>query len=565
MEVLSTHCEGMRNAPLVAHGLGLELHPELSQYMDVQKGQLSTVTPHTLVASIVYRCDPATQYRTLPQVKTLFAPSMPPKGTGDVDDVEAGGDADGVVGEPRPVDADTADAADGVWQNMMHNCAFEHFRSTCGSEFFSVSPAKAMATRPLSLFTSLQQQLFPKSKRIPMSLITELFEVDVGDDFPGGLPEFIDIDFDDDAGLAANNAPSEPHLDDESFRGHVFFRVVNSKPSTRKRPHMDSGLKLSSDGIAVTRHKLLKADLETRRVDICLEPSSSGGVNGIALLHRPSSFQSLSRWTVTESQATIAHTTLTTEGQEALQGLVQHGAFADTDGWKIVVGSDSHTTFSIGLQQLKSIDVAQCVGDDDLATWHLKPEGQARMSTTVVLQDATSVVTKRPGVEVCDMTLMELMLHLKEEGWRLIILHKSDREPAPFSVGSCRPKVWWVKETCSLAPRLYLRALATSKVDLQALGVSEVRHGQKTRYYKSLFGLSHKRERIVLEDDVGAKGDMQSSRPIVKHSHRTASRASASSAGGPSLVADAPIARVHTRAKHEKSFSWGPCLIIFKV
>ena len=216
MTKMAEHCMSVRSPALVCQGLGLSTHPAVAQWL--QSSKLQSQTPHTVVASLVYRCDLQTQFMAGLYVHLPAAPKPNPKPTGlqmlpqdseskldaledpaagsddddddDDDDARAGADKDAVAGlglaGAGPGDDANAEvlAVDMLWQNMLCTSAWDHVcKKSTAEVFYSIVPEMCQA--PL---TTLREML-EVPKAFPESIACALLDAGVADHAICDIPQ----------------------------------------------------------------------------------------------------------------------------------------------------------------------------------------------------------------------------------------------------------------------------------------------------------------------------------------------------------------------------------------
>ena len=92
------------------------------------------------------------------------------------------------------------------------------------------------------------------------------------------------------------------------------------------------------------------------------------------------------------------------------------------------------------------------------STWKLTPEGEARLSVSVWLQQPQPTFSVREGIALEDMSTFELMRKMQAEGWACMLQpFRQKRAELTFHVGD--EKVYYVKRNQSTLQPLYLLAL----------------------------------------------------------------------------------------------------------
>jgi len=118
------------------------------------------------------------------------------------------------------------------------------------------------------------------------------------------------------------------------------------------------------------------------------------------------------------------------------------------------------------LRELERHGIATSVGvvseDDDVQTWMLT-ESLQDFRHCVTLHSAQRAIQPRVGVDIDDMTVVELILTLQRLAWRVCLFEQTRGAPPPFKLSSMSPRTLWVRAGTSSVERLYLVALAHGK------------------------------------------------------------------------------------------------------
>ena len=605
-EHLAELCCFTRTPPQVAQALGLASHEEFSAFVCADSGELSVGIPHCFVASVVYRCDLRTQYKSLPLVhKKPYNPWFLPAqgGLAMLEDAHLEGPQQG---DASREEQQAESASSEHLQKMLGFHAWAHVAAASSQEFFSLTPSQALPVNADQLLQPLADAVFPGHRKLPLSLL----------DGPKDI--VIDMDFGDDSGVpnsgssnlalavlpgqeSANVVAEEPSSSSNSpappnpvapLTRPVMFRVVSGTPGQKKLARTDNALEIGGQHIAVERCVIHELDYPNRQVSVRV----SAGHCQSELLQTPASFQSCLSWQVLRSKASFIDAKLSPEEEVVLDELLKaRGAGAGGENkFQLSVHSQNYEAHLAGLQALKAggfVDQYEG-GLDDVSGWALSAKGVASLCQVVVLHNSASLLSMPAGRserrDIDKMTILELMHKLRDAGFQLEVRSKDLRaEPLAFNLSTGRPKKWYVKDRSMEVCRQYILALLDPDT-LRKNGHEQVRHLQKASYYQELFGAarkhgsrSRKGKSLLMLSDEGTADPM----PMPLEDVRVAAKAKAApkrraaqplqdaaNSGGALALADAAAAGVdddagqasRARRVHPKSFRWGALMLTFK-
>ena len=125
---------------------------------------------------------------------------------------------------------------------------------------------------------------------------------------------------------------------------------------------------------------------------------------------------------------------------------------------------------------------------------HLTPEGQQKQKVHYVACKPRAIFRIAEGAEAEDMTTLELIFQMKDQGWQVCVLVRAGSKdasgttfPQPVDYDYTKSdrkhaKRWWVRSCTASICREYLQCLLTA----DTLKESPVKHKQATAYYKAL-------------------------------------------------------------------------------
>ncbi|OLP98609.1 hypothetical protein AK812_SmicGene18941 [Symbiodinium microadriaticum] len=605
---LAEICETTRTAPLVADMLGLSQHPAFASYHVTAAERLDVGVPHTLVCSVVYRCDIHTQYASLPKVQKpprdpKYLPLPPLQDTNG----DGGSIPSALVREPgsEAAPAETESASSEFLHGLREFHAWQHLSATGGSsQFFSIAPRQALPVSASELMLPLQEALARTSnqdgargRKLPLSLCD------------GPKDVVVDFEFQEDSGaVQASSAsleksglllqgilPSETAVASASgtdvgpVEGHTFFRVIAGAPAGKKLARTDAGVELRPEHMVIQKCAVHHVNKRQREVGIEVDQ----GRCQPELMQRPASLNSCLLWNVARAEASFAGNgkALSPEEQAALDQLLEAGATAADAGlrqlqrFELSAHSQQFRVLQQGLQSLQAAGLASSLQLGAKSTaWTLTAEGLGRLCHTVVLHSPVRIL-ELPAVP-------QLMARLQENGFELVVRDRDIKaEPVPFNAHTEKPKKWYAREKTFEISRDYLVALLSPDT-VRKHGHSEVRHLQKASFYKELLGQPARRRRLqsagkgteggdmvivgdagdALEDLAPAQKEKRAKTQRARHTgavrerHAQAALPDAADGDGDGVGDEAAAGGppAHTRSVHPKSFSWGAAMITFK-
>ena len=125
------------------------------------------------------------------------------------------------------------------------------------------------------------------------------------------------------------------------------------------------------------------------------------------------------------------------------------------------------------------------VGAGQSRKWKFTEDGALKVVAARVLHSPTPVGTPRPGVPKSQWTSLEYLTDLSNNGWTLQQKAPAELKTLSHALGDAgsENKLLYVSSNLIYA---YLKAFAYS-VELRSLGVTSIKHGQTSEYYKSFF------------------------------------------------------------------------------
>ncbi|CAE7345990.1 unnamed protein product [Symbiodinium microadriaticum] len=596
-EKLAQYCEKTRSPSLVATALGLTLHEEFAPHLDAVTGTLSVSIPHTLVASVVYRCDLRTQYKVLPAVhKRPQAPGVPPQ------------DAllDGQVAEPPE---EVVAPSSGFLRSVLQYHAWEHLGSSAvgAGDFYSIPVEQALPVDSAALMLPLSDAVSGAKKhaKIPLSLCG------------GPQDAFVEMNFDDDDGAptadppahaisdamlvhtASQSMPSRPSesssssVPAETQQRYVFFRVIAGKPASKKLARTDAVLQLRTDHIAVERCAIHQIDVEQKQVSVSLNASASEP----QLFQRPASLGSCLQWTAMRTKPCFRGFTISQESEAAVEAMLQAAADLVVGGQEndalqgsleLRVHAARYDLYHKGLMELQALGFVQSrMTSPEVTTWTFTDLGRDSFRQAAVLHNPVNLLwvpAARSQVRnLNDLSVLQLIARLQDAGFEFEArTAECKAEPPAFNTSTGRPKKWYMRDKSVHVCRYYLLALLSS-ADLREKGHQQVRHLQSAKYYKELCEVKSSGRRtdkalkghgILMLPDHGSEACLASTDP----SRRQSSKRKKQSSGVPAIAdrdsaGEIPVpeegdgdtpAPVRRRAVHAKSFRWGAAAFTFK-
>ena len=148
----------------------------------------------------------------------------------------------------------------------------------------------------------------------------------------------------------------------------------------------------------------------------------------------------------------------------------------------------------VGMMGLLRHYEAHGIVNENLGTWSLTTEGRRRLVLGHNLSAPAPVFRPEAGKPLADMTTLELMMILEQQGWTCVVTDNAGRKAAkkdPYKPGHSE-KRWFVLASDLNFPSFYLLALA----QLHGDDVS-IPHFAKAETYKQLLGLEleHKKRK----------------------------------------------------------------------
>jgi hypothetical protein len=280
---------------------------------------------------------------------------------------------------------------------------------------------------------------------------------------------------------------------------------VRGNPLQLKRPVCDINLNFGGGGMAVALSKVTKVDVDCKTIDVDIKPV--GGAYSSAIMNRSHKIFKMFEWKKHPLSLSINGYPRVAAVSSALHALFDVGAHEEEGNYlHIDETTEEITPVLEGLRLLQGYNmVTKCTPEgSDVSSWHLRQLADDRLSVGATLIDPQYAVRPREGLEVADMTVFELICHLRDKGWgREVWLENG--YPPPFKVLRQIPKTWWIKRNTKTVSRAYLLALACPK-QLMDLGNYDVEHLRPAQYYQSLLGTSKHRRTSRTALAIGADG-----------------------------------------------------------
>ena len=135
---------------------------------------------------------------------------------------------------------------------------------------------------------------------------------------------------------------------------HVFFRLLSSTLSAKKRPRTDRNIALNHSQFCIQRHVVQKVDVASKQVHVALQEAD--GAVGVEMWERPESTRMLFlKWKVLRHYHAVRGANLHDGSQQALDFLLSNhavsaGATVDVHGQGSVLQG--------GMMHLQQLDVA---------------------------------------------------------------------------------------------------------------------------------------------------------------------------------------------------------------
>ena len=281
----------------------------------------------------------------------------------------------------------------------------------------------------------------------------------------------------------------------EANAQHVFFRLLSSTLSAKKRSRTDRNLALNRNQFCIQRNDVRKIDVAAKQVHVALGGGDTG--RSVEMWERPESLRMFLKWTVLCHCHFVTGLTLPQSSQDALGSLLKSHALNNS---LRVEPQNEPAELRSGLLHLQELDIAECnFQDEAVALWSLTDGGKARIQEGVILVSPVLASQSRQNIPLASQTSLELLHHLKQLGWTLCIEANRSVEPPPFSIVDGRPsnRQIYARPSQKTVLQPYLLCLASLGNDragaLQVMS-SEVRHFQVKAYYLELLGMDVKVE-----------------------------------------------------------------------
>ena len=546
--------------------------------------------PHKLVDAVIYRRHLDLQYMTLPEAVLSKR------------------------GKPR-VHQTEHDPEDNN-ECPLNAVAYEHFRTTFqNSRFYSVRrqawatanptdrqealnrfflPIQAVLNggaveRDQGKLKDVQLELTGCEHGLPLTLADGNLKLnfhDESEDYPievPSMPESLDA-----AGV--RQAAQTEYLQQSEY---VFFRVVDARPSRRKRMRTDLMKAISPSHLAVSLHDVVHCDAQERTVTVSLSPSGSPG-SGLAgsvsrLFDGMADIQTAMVWEVEQDVVWLwkGHERESWLNSGAVPKVL--GMLFEAKAWEGVaslpVSEDQAETLST-LQALEEAGLVRLMEPDgEHQRWQLcHTAASSPLRCGVRLCRASDALQVRPDQPVMSMTMWELLRVLRDDGFEELPFTQGVEA---FNVTRNAPKKLY--SIGSKWCRAYLQVLVGRR-ELQQHGIKVVQHGCKASVYKAMLeasGMLEKSQRRskrlnfadaegLIECAVPGRGNGPSRKgPLQRHFGARVPAPAGGVADGSNAEPPPPTPegaqverRRGPRARHAKTHAWphedGPCLLICK-
>ena len=552
-------------------------------------GRLRSCVPHSLVDAVIYRRHLDMQYMQLPQPHVAKRKRATTS---------------------APVCRDMEDASD-------HVIAYEHFRATFdSSRFYAVSKVAADSESAGALthdqvvekfFLPLGSALRGDGSGRDEGALKRLQLELTGDEH--GLPFALMNGGDAELAFPEEELPRPPSMPDvggvvaQQARDtrvcrdgeYVFFRVVDARPSRRKRLRTDLMKSISSSHLAVTIHEVLHADAAGKKVTVAMR--ASGSEHSAARLFDGSvDAKKIFTWDIDEDVVWLwrgheAEAWLNAGAVPAVLGML-FAAKAWAGVGKLPVSSDEEDVLA-ALRMLRDVGLVQRLEPEgEQEQWQLLDSARYDLSCGARLCNIQSALRVRPDQPPHAMTLWELLQSLRQDGFEQ---HPIARAAEPFNVQRNGPKKCYSVggKWC----RAYLEILVRRR-ELPHQGIKSVPHGCKASLYKamldSLGGGKKRRAKPLRLQFVGEDGLLDPAANVVAASRNRAVSArfgarvaqvaaateddraaagvgpvevdgdEAPESGAPPPPPAAPVSRRRNAKTHYWPHESGPCLLTFK-
>ena len=339
-------CGEIWQPSLVAKALGLAAHPTL---VNASRNNPAQPLPHHLVAACVYRADPQTQYGQL--VRTAVSGFKPgPSISPFQDDISGALGDDDEPAAPAPAADVSGRDVQGTWNQITNNMTFKNFAATAtAKDFFSVPTEASGAPDRAVQFKPLQDITRPAAQNVPNKMLHEVLASGVSETGALAIPAVPDtsfsLSFEQDSGIVPEGTDPSLVVADHHMQGispevvmsnaavaesaspgpdanaqHVFFRLLSSTLSAKKRSRTDRNLALNRNQFCIQRNDVRKIDVAAKQVHVALGGGDTG--RSVEMWERPESLRMFLKWTVLSHCHFVKGVTLPQSSQDALGSLL---------------------------------------------------------------------------------------------------------------------------------------------------------------------------------------------------------------------------------------------------
>ena len=587
-----SECCGLASTPAqMVESLGLQFYPNFIDYHYEADGEgegadsnstvkMKSAVPHALVDAVIYRRHLDLQYMHLPK------PSM---------------------AAHKQVRASQVEVSDDTEDNI----AYEHFRATFQpSTFYSVkkveehlegNPALTHEDALEKFFLPMKAVLQAEGAAADAAALRQLQLEITGDE--AGLPvaaaraSGVLLDFgqgleDDQHGSSVVRSLDHGHdlqiereARDTRFvqqSANVFFRIVDARPSRRKRLRTDLMKGIGPSQLAVSVHNVVHTDSHARTVTVSLQPDSE---NNVARLFDGSlDVRKILKWEVGADIVWLwrGHETEAWLNAGAVPAVLT--ALFSAKAWEGVGQLAMSDTDEGTVEALRALCeaglVRQLEQEGEQTRWQLCDSARMALRSGIQLCNAVPGLQVRPDQPPQSMTVWELVQSLLSDGFEKCAFAQG---PEPYNSQRGAPKKFY--SVSGKWCRTYLQVLVCRK-DLLQHDIASVPHGQKASLYKAMLdkmGLSKQgKSRGVRLDFADGEGLVRAATraPVARASRRRdplGARRVGNVDNGAGIGdwddengegAPLPPPRAAPRARRQKTHYWphetGPCLLTFK-
>ena len=514
---VASQMERVRNAKLQCQALRLQDHPRVLalRSLDIGRPRSGHHSKYEkLVAEIVYRCDPESQFRDVSKVALANATRI----------LEARKEHRLVAAGESKALCDGPPSRDRGLRRPMQ----DHLRTLCrrggtGLAFSMLVPASPNSSHQLgtaALPDLLQSPVGRPRLLLPVRpLSNACLRADVGPE------DFDDTSVDDVAG----GAPTHDRTTAE-----VHMTVVHAHGSAAHTPWISvgAGRRLGDEDIVVSIHEMVSCLAGSRFVVARPKHVGVSGKNTLGVLSvlglEPAVLRAHTMsWHSDEKAYCIRGVVADDHAIDLVTRLVSAGAFPcgpldakPLEVAKVAEQLHIHERLVEMSHPAAHPDLVQCLGDTHVSSkWALTAKGASQLEMLHVRRSPTPVFELPASVPpLCEMIAYELILHLEAQGfvWHALPSRGNMRKALCFNTADTSKNRFWCSGKAAPS-RLYLCALANASV-LAENGIQEIHHGREEGYYAALLpdNLKPLRARrcqlqqpnFKLQADAGEAGDL---------------------------------------------------------